>query len=114
MLANIGPNGTRVPGAGRGLVIASPSKSNPDYFYTWTRDAALTFKTLVEDFLFGNKDLQAYIEDYIYSQAVIQTVTNPSGALMPFGTGLGEPKFKADGSRYNGKFSSVQGTIAGY
>lgn len=30
VLDNIGPNGVKVPGAGRGIVIASPSKANPD------------------------------------------------------------------------------------
>ncbi|KAH7626280.1 Six-hairpin glycosidase-like protein [Sordaria sp. MPI-SDFR-AT-0083] len=108
VLANIGPNGARVPGAGPGIVIASPTKENPNYFYTWTRDAALTYKTLVDEFLFGNKALQPYIEDYIHSQAVLQTVTNPSGKLLPSGAGLGEPKFNADGSRYNGNWGRPQ------
>ncbi|KAK3398628.1 Six-hairpin glycosidase-like protein [Sordaria brevicollis] len=108
VLANIGPNGARVPGAGAGIVIASPTKENPNYFYTWTRDAALTYKTLVDEFLFGNKALQPYIEDYIHSQAVLQTVTNPSGKLLPSGAGLGEPKFNADGSRYNGNWGRPQ------
>ncbi|KAK4226342.1 Six-hairpin glycosidase-like protein [Podospora fimiseda] len=108
VLDNIGPNGVKVPGAGRGLVIASPSKYNPDYFFTWTRDAALTFKTLIDDFLFGNTALKPYIEDYIYSQAVLQTVSNPSGTLLPNGGGLGEPKYMADGSRYNGNWGRPQ------
>jgi glucoamylase len=30
VLANIGPNGSMVPGAAAGLVVASPSKVNPD------------------------------------------------------------------------------------
>ena len=30
VLNNIGPNGTKVPGAALGLVIAGPSKNNPD------------------------------------------------------------------------------------
>ena len=30
VLANIGPNGSQVPGAHAGLVVASPSKVNPD------------------------------------------------------------------------------------
>ena len=30
VLDNIGPNGTQVPGAGRGIVIASPSKVDPN------------------------------------------------------------------------------------
>lgn len=29
-LANIGPNGTGAPGASAGIVVASPSQSNPD------------------------------------------------------------------------------------
>jgi glucoamylase len=29
-LNNIGPNGSMVPGAGAGLVVASPSKANPN------------------------------------------------------------------------------------
>ncbi|KAL7266111.1 Glucoamylase, intracellular sporulation-specific, partial [Rhizina undulata] len=32
--------------ADAGCVIASPSTSTPDYFYQWTRDAAITFKVL--------------------------------------------------------------------
>ncbi|KAK3390527.1 family 15 glycosyl hydrolase [Podospora didyma] len=108
VLNNIGPNGTKVPGAAAGIVIASPSKVNPNYFYTWTRDAALTFKTLVDGLLFGNTALQPYIEDYIHAQAILQTITNPSGTLLPSGTGLGEPKFNADGSRYNGNWGRPQ------
>lgn len=84
--------------------LPSPSTD----FYTWTRDAALTYKTLIDEFLFGNKALQPYIEDYIHSQAVLQTVTNPSGKLLPSGAGLGEPKFNADGSRYNGNWGRPQ------
>ena len=30
VLANIGPNGSLVPGAAAGFVVASPSKVNPD------------------------------------------------------------------------------------
>lgn len=32
-LNNIGPNGTKVPGAGAGFVVASPSKVNPNCKY---------------------------------------------------------------------------------
>jgi len=37
-----------------GLVIASPSKSNPDYFYTWTRDASLVYKYIVEELVMAH------------------------------------------------------------
>lgn len=33
-LANIGPNGAAVPGAGPGIVVASPSKKDPDCKFT--------------------------------------------------------------------------------
>lgn len=62
----------------------------------------------MDEFVFGNTQLQTYIDDYIHSQAILQTVTNPSGALLPLGTGLGEPKFNADGSRYNGNWGRPQ------
>lgn len=77
-------------------------------FYTWTRDSALTLKMIIDEFLFGNKGIQVYIEDYIHAQAVLQTVSNPSGTLLPSGTGLGEPKFNADGSRFNGNWGRPQ------
>ncbi|ORY65267.1 1, 4-alpha-D-glucan glucohydrolase [Pseudomassariella vexata] len=107
-LNNIGPNGSLVPGTSAGFVVASPSKANPDYFYTWTRDSALTMKTIVDEFLFGDTSLQTYIEDYIHAQAVLQTVTNPSGTLLPSGTGLGEPKYYVDGTRFNAAWGRPQ------
>ena len=77
-------------------------------FFTWTRDAALTFKTIIDEFVFGNKALQPYIEDYLHAQAVLQTVSNPSGTLLPNGAGLGEPKYAANGSRFNGNWGRPQ------
>lgn len=65
-------------------------------------------KTLVDELLFGNADLESYIDDYVHSQAVLQTVANPSGTLLPSGTGLGEPKYKADGTRFNGNWGRPQ------
>lgn len=48
LLANIGPSGSKSSGAKSGIVIASPSKSDPDYVYTWTRDSSLVFKLIVD------------------------------------------------------------------
>ncbi len=36
------------PSLEAGLVIASPSTTNPDYLFTWTRDSALVFKTIID------------------------------------------------------------------
>ncbi|KAH7355360.1 1, 4-alpha-D-glucan glucohydrolase [Rhexocercosporidium sp. MPI-PUGE-AT-0058] len=105
---NIGPDGKKVPGAGAGFVVASPSRVDPPYFYTWTRDSALTMKMIVDEFLFGKTELQPYIEDYIHAQAVLQTVANPSGTFLPAGLGLGEPKYQVDGSRFNGAWGRPQ------
>jgi glucoamylase len=63
---------------------------------------------MVDEFLFGNTSLRVYIEDYIHAQAVLQTVSNPSGGLFPSGLGLAEPKFMVDGSRYNGNWGRPQ------
>ncbi|TVY83905.1 Glucoamylase P [Lachnellula suecica] len=107
-LNNIGPDGSEVPGAKAGFVVASPSKVNPPYFYTWTRDSALTLKMLIDEFIFGNTNLQSYIEDYIHAQAVLQTVSNPSGTFLPSGLGMGEPKYQVDGTRFNGAWGRPQ------
>lgn len=102
LLCNIGSTGCYAAGAASGVVIASPSKNNPDYFYTWTRDSALTLKEVVDTFANGyNSTLQVEIQNYIVAQAVLQGVSNPSGSLSD-GTGLGEPKFNADLTAFTG------------
>jgi glucoamylase len=108
-IANIGGvNGNVVPGADEGYVVASPSTVNPDYFYTWTRDSALTQLMITDELIFGsgpvvaNNSLQVILEQYTTAQAQLQTVTNPSGAFWPAGQGLGEPKFYTNGTRFNG------------
>jgi glucoamylase len=106
VLNNIGPNGSAVPGAAAGLVIASPSTSNPDYFYTWTRDSALTLKTLIDLYISGESTLKQTIESYISAQAQLQTVSNPSGDLST--GGLAEPKFNANGTAFTGDWGRPQ------
>lgn len=104
VLNNIGPNGTNAPGADAGIVVASPSRVNPDYYYTWTRDSALTFKYLVDT---GNSSLQTLIEDYVISQAKLQAVDNPSGDLST-GEGLAEPKFYLNKTAFLGSWGRPQ------
>ncbi|EEU45836.1 uncharacterized protein NECHADRAFT_92513 [Fusarium vanettenii 77-13-4] len=43
LLCNIGSEGCHAKNVPAGIVIASPDTQDPDYFYTWTRDAALVF-----------------------------------------------------------------------
>ncbi|KAF5854936.1 hypothetical protein ETB97_010557 [Aspergillus alliaceus] len=106
ILNNIGADGEWAKGASSGVVIASPSKSDPDYFYTWTRDSGLVMKTLVDLFRGGDANLLPTIEEYISSQARIQGVSNPSGGLSS--GGLGEPKLNADESAFTGAWGRPQ------
>ena len=127
VLNNIGANGAKVPGAASGVVVASPSESNPDCeywlpilshhirllithtmidFYSWTRDSALTIKLLVDTFIAGNFGLQLEIENYISAQAKLQTISNPSGGLST--GGLGEPKIEANETAFTGAWGRPQ------
>lgn len=124
ILDNIGSAGAYAANAKPGIVVASPSTSDPDCklshsylsksrltepidYYTWTRDSALVFKTLVDMFKNGDSALLDVIEEYISAQAYIQTVSNPSGALSG-GSGLGEPKFNADETAFTGSWGRPQ------
>ncbi|KAK7183443.1 hypothetical protein DPSP01_010550 [Paraphaeosphaeria sporulosa] len=106
VLSNIGADGSKAQGAAAGIVVASPSKSNPDYWYTWTRDSALTYKALVERFIGGDTTLRKKLDEYVSSQAYLQTVSNPSGG--PDTGGLGEPKFNVDRTAFTGAWGRPQ------
>ncbi|EAQ86714.1 hypothetical protein CHGG_07967 [Chaetomium globosum CBS 148.51] len=108
LLCNIGPNGCAASGAAPGAVIASPSKSEPDYWYTWTRDAALVMTGLVDSFAHNySASLQTTIQNFIVSTAKLQGVSNPSGGLSD-GAGLGEPKFMVDLKQFTGEWGRPQ------
>ncbi|KAK3297726.1 Six-hairpin glycosidase-like protein [Chaetomium fimeti] len=108
LLCNIGPDGCAASGAAPGAVIASPSKSEPDYWYTWTRDASLVLTGLVDSFAHNySESLQTTIQNFVVSQAKLQGVSNPSGGLSD-GTGLAEPKFMVDLSQFTGDWGRPQ------
>ncbi|KAF8994141.1 hypothetical protein BDZ89DRAFT_1172428 [Hymenopellis radicata] len=93
LLANIGPSVTH-PQVKPGVVVASPSPY-VDYFYSWTRDSALVFKCLIDEFTSGrDTSLESLIKDYVASQARIQR--------LPTSAGLGEPKFYVNETVYTG------------
>ncbi|SPO38785.1 related to Glucoamylase precursor [Pseudozyma flocculosa] len=102
MIANIGgasPSGSsnQVPGVPAGTVIAAPSTANPNYFYAWIRDAALTMKVVVSQ---GTLD-RTLIENYIKVEKIHQQNSDGSASL-------GEPKFNPDGSRFTGPWGRPQ------
>ncbi|KAG9008965.1 hypothetical protein FRB94_005530 [Tulasnella sp. JGI-2019a] len=95
VLANIGPNGSKSEGAASGVVLASPSKSSPDYDYIWIRVSSLVYKYLIDQFTQGrDPTLKVGIDNWVASMKILQQTTNPSGTAST--GGLGEPKFNAN------------------
>ncbi|KAI8100064.1 Six-hairpin glycosidase-like protein [Halteromyces radiatus] len=90
LLKNFNPSGTR-----RGFFAASPSKSKPDYFYSWTRDASLVSNVLVTLQQHNQLDLKQVLFDYIDFQVHTQRIVNRTVCQC-----LGEPKFNMDGSPF--------------
>ncbi|OBS22075.1 hypothetical protein FPOA_08412 [Fusarium poae] len=108
LLCNIGSDGCHSQGVASGVVIASPDTEDPDYFFTWTRDAALVFKHVIDRFINQyDAGLQQKIQQYIASQAKLQGVSNPSGSLSD-GSGLGEAKYEVDLSPFTGGWGRPQ------
>lgn len=93
MLKNIGPEDGH-PGA----VIASPSRENPDYYFHWVRDAALTMDVVIE--LLKRSHSESEIKDYrkLIQNYIRFSIDNQNASTL---TGLGEPKFYVDGKSYD-------------
>jgi glucoamylase len=107
LLANIGPSGSKSAGAKPGIVIASPSTVDPDYLYTWIRDASLVYKVIIDQYTTGeDRSLRGTIDDFVKSQAVLQHMDNPSGTLVT--GGLGEPKFNINLTEFTGAWGRPQ------
>ena len=103
MMQNI----SRVDGA-RGSVVAAPSRSYPDYYYHWVRDAALTMEAVMD--LYQNRArldpslgpaLKRVLLDHLHFNQVIQNNSSSQA-------GLGEPKFYIDGLLYTDPWGRPQ------
>ncbi|SIO26811.1 Astacin (Peptidase family M12A) [Singulisphaera sp. GP187] len=93
-----------------GAVIASPSRSNPNYYYHWVRDAALTMDVVVSLYADASdaSTRRHYLElltRYVNLSLGLQVTNNLSTALS---RGVGEPKFHTDGSAYNDNWGRPQ------
>jgi glucoamylase len=87
-------------------VIASPNTFNPNYLYTWIRDASLTMKVITQQVTTGEDvSLRNKIDQFLLSQKVIQQVSNPSGSIST--GGLGEPKFNIDQTAYTDNWGTA-------
>jgi glucoamylase len=93
------------PGTASGSVIASPSKADPDYYYHWTRDSALTLDALVTVYQTSTSPQIRNQLAQIFKDFLSFSRKNQETATL---TGLGEPRFNVDGSAYNGPWSRPQ------
>ncbi|ODQ63416.1 Six-hairpin glycosidase, partial [Nadsonia fulvescens var. elongata DSM 6958] len=104
ILRNIGGYGYPDPSVPPGTPLASPSRHEPNYFYQWTRDSAVTLDTLIYHFNdtgATNSTLIQLIDDYIHVNYGLQRLDNPSGQFYsPHLSGLGEPKFYVNGTAF--------------
>lgn len=98
-----------------GVVIASPLKKSPNYFYNWIRDSALTIRSLIyhlddnmkEDF--SSDFLRNVVERYIEVNYHLQRLPNLSGKFDDKNrSGLGEPKFMPDGTTFDDNWGRPQ------
>lgn len=84
-----------------GMVVASPSRSNPDYYFDWVRDTALTYRALIDYYeLKKDSRIKKMIFTWVDAEAYRQN--------QPTFTGLGEPKYFIDGSGYTGGWGRPQ------
>ncbi|MCM2349840.1 MAG: glycoside hydrolase family 15 protein [Bacteriovoracaceae bacterium] len=84
-----------------GMVVASPSRSQPDYYFDWVRDTALTYRALIDYYeLKKDSQIKKMIFTWIDAEAYRQN--------QPTFTGLGEPKYFIDGSGYTGGWGRPQ------
>ena len=88
------------PDARPGMVVASPSRVDPDYYYDWVRDTALTMRSLIDLYeLNHDASLRRLILRWVDAEEHRQNLT-PNA--------LGEPKFHLDGSVYAGPWGRPQ------
>jgi glucoamylase len=88
-----------------GIIVASPSKENPDYYYHWTRDAALTILLLIrlldkEEYNSYYNILRSYIQSYINNEISIIKKLNLED--------YGEPKFYVNREKYDKNWGRPQ------
>lgn len=85
-----------------GIVIASPSQENPNYWFHWVRDAALTMDYLIDLYLNTSGELKeklfqlitAFIEVSYRQQLATELPLHPQlPSHWPRSSHLGEPKF---------------------
>ncbi|XBW34632.1 hypothetical protein QEN19_000199 [Hanseniaspora menglaensis] len=109
-----------------GIVLASPSAENPNYFYDWTRDTAITMNTIVNaiavglekeqsndfsDLNFKDVEISLFgtILKYMNRTYTTQRTKNLSGGFLEDNLkGFGEPKWEVNGNDFEGPWGRPQ------
>lgn len=94
------------PDGARGAVMASPSRSEPDYYAHWVRDASLVMREVWAYRSVNKNDAMGALKDFALLSRKNQMTSNRSGPAD--GLGLGEPKFEIDGHPYEASWGRPQ------
>ncbi len=88
-----------------GAILASPSKHDPNYYYDWTRDSAITMN-LIERWYESThcSKYKTRLLRYVTWTQLLQHQIDPS----PNQNILGEPKFYIDGHPFEGPWTRPQ------
>lgn len=100
LMDNISPEG-----ASRGAVIASPSRSNPDYYFHWVRDGGIAMHAIANEYALSSRNSRnknRYFE-MLEEYAVFSRLNQ-----ITVGSNLGEPKFYVDGRVFDGPWGRPQ------
>lgn len=90
-----------MPDVSPGMVVASPSKENPNYYYDWVRDTSLSMKALIDYWeITHDQKVFKMLLTWVNSESARQNVYTFSG--------LGEPKYNVDGTGYMGPWGRPQ------
>jgi glucoamylase len=87
------------PGARAGVVLASPQRENPNYYFHWVRDSALVMD-VVRQLAEQNPGWSHYLHEYAHFSRMNQ--------LAGSSVGLGEPKYEVDGAPFRGPWARPQ------
>ncbi|MBI3557677.1 MAG: glycoside hydrolase family 15 protein [Deltaproteobacteria bacterium] len=98
LFTNISP-----PGTARGTVVASPSKKDPNYFFHWIRDAALTMNAVMGRYESAPKE-----SERVQARAAMLEYVDLSRANQLYSSVPGEPKFEVDGHPFTGPWGRPQ------
>lgn len=99
-------------------IVASPSKTNPDYWYEWVRDSGIVINMLI-DLLNNNdvkyRDVKSILESYVKNHLIFQDIaienTHIKNSETEFTVTMGEPKFNIDLSVYDKSWGRPQNDL---